>query len=60
MELNYQQPPDLDQIRDAMARLGFTDASVQNFGTARDVLIRLPVKEGRDERQALRAGAWRS
>jgi len=46
MELNYRQPPDLAHIRDAMGRLGFTDASVQNFGTARDVLIRLPVKPG--------------
>jgi preprotein translocase subunit SecF len=46
MELNYQQPPELNKIRDAMTRLGFTDASVQNFGTARDVLIRLPVKQG--------------
>ncbi|HZM46590.1 MAG TPA: protein translocase subunit SecF [Burkholderiales bacterium] len=46
MEFNYQQPPDLGKIREAMVRLGFTDASVQNFGTARDVLIRLPLKEG--------------
>jgi len=46
MELNYPQPPELSHIRDAMARLGFADASVQNFGTARDVLIRLPVKPG--------------
>jgi preprotein translocase subunit SecF len=46
MELSYPQPPDLAKVRDAMARLGFTDASVQNFGTARDVLIRLPVKQG--------------
>ncbi len=46
MELNYQQPPDLARIREAMGQLGFTDASVQNFGTARDVLIRLPVKPG--------------
>ena len=46
LELNYQQPPELGKIRDAVGRLGFTDASVQNFGTARDVLIRLPVKEG--------------
>jgi preprotein translocase subunit SecF len=46
MELNYQQPPELNKIREAMTRLGFTDASVQNFGTARDVLIRLPVKQG--------------
>jgi len=29
-----------------MSRLGFADASVQNFGTASDVLIRLPVKQG--------------
>jgi hypothetical protein len=28
-----------------MTRLGFTDASVQNFGTARDVLIRLPLRK---------------
>jgi preprotein translocase subunit SecF len=29
-----------------MSKLGFADASVQNFGTSRDVLIRLPVKQG--------------
>ncbi|HEX2060032.1 MAG TPA: protein translocase subunit SecF, partial [Thermoanaerobaculia bacterium] len=46
MELKYPQPPNLQQIRDAVAKLGFTDAAVQNFGTASDVLIRLPVKEG--------------
>jgi preprotein translocase subunit SecF len=46
MELNYQQPPNLDRIREHMVKLGFADPSVQNFGTARDVLIRLPVKEG--------------
>ncbi len=46
MEVSYEQPPELDRIRAAMAKLGFTEASVQNFGTARDVLIRLPVKEG--------------
>jgi preprotein translocase subunit SecF len=46
MEINYPHPPDLAHVREAMGRLGFTDASVQNFGTARDVLIRLPVKQG--------------
>ena len=46
MELKYPQVPDLGKIRDAAARLGFTDAAVQNFGTATDVLIRLPVKTG--------------
>ena len=46
MELSYKQPPDLNQIRDRMVKLGFAEPSVQNFGTARDVLVRLPVKEG--------------
>ncbi len=46
MEASYSQPADLNKIRDSMAKLGFTEASVQNFGTTRDVLIRLPVKQG--------------
>jgi preprotein translocase subunit SecF len=46
MEVAYQEAADLGKIREAVARLGFSDASVQNFGTSRDVLIRLPVKEG--------------
>jgi len=46
MELKYPQAPNLGQIRDAVGKLGFTDAAVQNFGTSTDVLIRLPVKQG--------------
>ncbi|HSE01251.1 MAG TPA: protein translocase subunit SecF [Burkholderiales bacterium] len=46
MEVAYAQAADLGKIRESMARLGFTDASVQNFGTSRDVLIRLPLKQG--------------
>jgi preprotein translocase subunit SecF len=46
MEVSYAQPAELTKIRDVMTRLGFTEASVQNFGTSRDVLIRLPVKQG--------------
>jgi preprotein translocase subunit SecF len=46
LEVSYQQPPDLNRIRERMVKIGFADPSVQNFGTARDVLIRLPVKEG--------------
>ncbi len=46
MEVSYSQPADLNKIRDSMAKLGFTEASVQNFGSSRDVLIRLPVKQG--------------
>jgi len=46
MEVTYADAADLGKIRESAARLGFSDASVQNFGTSRDVLIRLPVKPG--------------
>jgi preprotein translocase subunit SecF len=46
MEVAYAQAADLGKIRESMTRLGFADASVQNFGTSRDVLIRLPLKQG--------------
>ena len=46
MEVSYTQPANVPLIRDALTKLGFPDAAVQNFGTARDVLIRLPLKAG--------------
>ena len=46
MEVNYAQAADVGKIRDAVARLGFTDIQVQNFGTSRDVMIRLPAQKG--------------
>lgn len=46
IELHYTQAADLGRIRGAMTHLGLNEASVQNFGSTRDVLIRLPVKEG--------------
>ena len=46
MEVNYDKAAEVQTIRDALASLGFSDASVQNFGTSRDVLIRLPIKAG--------------
>jgi len=46
MEVAYKEAADLGKVRDAVGRLGFPEASVQNFGTSRDVLIRLPVKQG--------------
>lgn len=44
MEVSYAQPADLNRIRSTLIKLGMADASVQNFGTSRDVLIRLPAK----------------
>ncbi|MDT8363063.1 MAG: protein translocase subunit SecF [Nitrosomonas sp.] len=44
MEISYDKTANLSQIRRVLAEQGITDATVQNFGTSRDVLIRLPVK----------------
>ncbi len=46
LEVAYSQPADLNQIRQVVGSLGYTDVQVQNFGSARDVLIRLPIKKG--------------
>ena len=46
MEIGYGHAADLTKIREAIHKLGFNDPSVQNFGTSRDVLIRLPLKQG--------------
>ena len=42
MEVSYSQPADLNSIRASVATLGIQDVQVQNFGTAQDVLIRMP------------------
>ena len=46
MEVSYPQPADVNGIRAHLASAGYGDVSVQNFGTSRDVLVRLPVKAG--------------
>ncbi|MEO0315385.1 MAG: protein translocase subunit SecF [Pseudomonadota bacterium] len=52
MEVAYTKPADLERIRQNIARLGFADSQVQSFGTAQDVLIRLPVQKGKTSAQA--------
>ena len=46
MEVSYSQPADLEKLRSKVSSLGFADVQVQNFGTARDVMIRLPAQKG--------------
>ena len=46
MEVSYSQPVDLNSVRSTVTALGLNDVQVQNFGTARDVLIRLAVQKG--------------
>jgi len=44
MEVQYAQAADPEKIRANLNRIGLADVTVQNFGTSRDVLIRLPLK----------------
>ena len=46
MEVSYSQAADLGKVRSTVAGLGFAETQVQNFGTARDVMIRLPAQKG--------------
>ncbi len=46
MEVSYSQPAELEKVRGVVSGLGYVDVQVQNFGTARDVLIRLPAQKG--------------
>lgn len=43
MEVSYQQAADLEKAREAIAKLGYGEVQVQNFGSSRDVIIRVPV-----------------
>ncbi|MFM9968488.1 MAG: protein translocase subunit SecF [Burkholderiales bacterium] len=45
VEARYEQAADLDKIRVTMEGLGIKEPQVQSFGTPRDVLIRMSVKD---------------
>jgi preprotein translocase subunit SecF len=51
MEVTYPQAAPTDQIREEISDALGIEASVQNFGTARDVMIRLPIVEGENSNQ---------
>jgi preprotein translocase subunit SecF len=48
LEVEYEGPADLVDIRQRLGADGFSDAQVQNFGAARDVLIRVLPREDSD------------
>ncbi|MFZ9166401.1 MAG: protein translocase subunit SecF, partial [Ilumatobacteraceae bacterium] len=51
IEVSHAQAPELEKIRDAVGKLGYAEAQVQNFGSSRDVLIRLPLAKGENASQ---------
>ena len=46
MEVSYDKTAEVDRIRATLEKAGFAEPQVQNFGSSRDVLIRLPLKAG--------------
>ncbi len=48
VEVGYKQSAELGSIRAALDAASFEDAVVQQFGTAKDVLIRLPAEDSVD------------
>jgi preprotein translocase subunit SecF len=51
LNVGYQQSADVGKVRDIVGKLGYPDVQVQNFGTSRDVQIRLPVQKGMSSAQ---------
>jgi len=43
IEVQYKQTAELEKIRNSVATLGYGEVNVQNFGSSKDVMIRLPL-----------------
>lgn len=48
IEVSYSQPPELGEVRGALTSDGFDDFTVQTFGSARDIVIRIPISESEE------------
>ncbi|PTQ12371.1 protein translocase subunit SecF [Sphingomonas oleivorans] len=46
---SFQQPVEIDELRSSIEPLGLGEATIQQFGSPRDVSIRLPLPEGGEE-----------
>ena len=55
MEVAYSQPADLEAVRRVVEAQGYAEVPVQNFGTSRDVLLRLPPQAGKSSGQQAEA-----
>lgn len=49
IEVGYAEPVELADVRVTLAEAGFGGATVQHFGTSRDVMIRIAPQEGNEE-----------
>jgi preprotein translocase subunit SecF len=48
IEISYPSPPELSDVRSTLAVEGFSDFTVQTFGTAREIVVRIPAAESQE------------
>lgn len=48
VQVKYPEPANVSQIRDTLAQTGYPDATVQLFGSPKDIIIRLGPQEGKE------------
>ncbi|PKE32989.1 protein translocase subunit SecF [Rahnella sp. AA] len=53
IEISLEKPADLDAMRAALQKAGFADPLVQNFGSSRDIMVRMPPTQGETGGQVL-------
>lgn len=51
LEIGYEQPVELSEVRKSLAEIGYQEALVQHFGTTREVMIRLAPQEGKNSQK---------
>jgi preprotein translocase subunit SecF len=47
LEVHYSESADLDKVRGKLTEIGLHDSVVQNFGSSKDVLIQVPLKQNK-------------
>lgn len=55
IEVSYSESADVEGIRHTLEKAGYGEPQVQNFGSSRDVLIRLPLREDQSTSQVSQA-----
>ncbi|MGQ0509527.1 MAG: protein translocase subunit SecF [Betaproteobacteria bacterium] len=51
VEVNFKEPANVERIRDTLEKAGLK-VEAQNFGSSRDVLLRMPVEKGQSSSEA--------
>ena len=53
IEVAYPQAADIEKTRLVVEKMGYGEVQVQNFGSSRDVMIRLPVRPGEKQTEVV-------